>query len=962
MERILIVSLLVFVAFSTSFADIFGTDSSKFEIEFVPISAETNPSSGFGVVIYDYRISTNEITNEQWNKFIAEYGVVTGSPAGAYDSDPYWTASEVPANKISWYEAAQFVNWLNTSTGHSPAYKFTGTKGTGDYTFEPWNANDTGYDAENPYRNSRAFYFLPTEHEWVKAAYWNGADIQTYTTRDNTLPFEDIESNYILGQDDEPWDVGTGCWELNGTFDMTGNVWEWMELPFDYYLSDSVRCLRGGAFDNSAGITSSFRLASNADAESYNFGFRVASLSELSKVCDLDGDGDCDMSDFAIFAETWLSKSIVKNSIDEDTVSLRILKPGYRNRIYSSYPINEIVFEVYSNFELMEYNCNLNFYADGNLLQSQVLELSQKRQLFTNSLSENANTYKIEITIHAKESGELVKTLFEEVYRQPAKPNEVVIDQNDNLLINGEKFLPIGIFFSGPATDMHYIKDKGFNCIAPYHPPTDEFISVAQILDLKMMPSFIGRDPEDFDKSIKLLINSDSLLGYYLYDEPQPVNVTPQEIKNTVAQYADYDPYHPTFVSYNIAQQYYGNASDVMMVDSYFMPRDHELIFERMNEGVKAMDGHGPVWFIGQIYPHWIYNDYILRDLHQGRVLTYDEIRAYTWMSFLLGAKGIFYYNYHTTLPDVVMRIAYPKMWEGLGYITAELKALEDVILCDNIKELQSSCNEEYFKAQLRQIDDSIYIIVVNGRMEPIQCDVQIGQIPNQLFELGHNHTPVVNDGVLQVNIPAQTAQIYSNNQQIINHFQSEIPVEQYRQQLEQMNEGLEKDIENNVARIDRGSKLFASWQFPELGETTAYGKCRATTWNLMIDGNRATKWRLGDDGRAGLRYVWPDESIYQGQRWLEVKFAQSVLLEEIIVTITPNANYELKYFSGGNWIELNVTNSASTDQYHYKLNADIDGYNAAGVQTDRIRLYFNNLDDSANPPTVFEIEAIENH
>ena len=31
-----------------------------------------------------------------------------------------------PATSISWFEAAQFVNWLNTSNSASPAYKFDG--------------------------------------------------------------------------------------------------------------------------------------------------------------------------------------------------------------------------------------------------------------------------------------------------------------------------------------------------------------------------------------------------------------------------------------------------------------------------------------------------------------------------------------------------------------------------------------------------------------------------------------------------------------------------------------------------------------------------------------------------------------------------------------------------------------------------------------------------------------------
>ena len=34
-----------------------------------------------------------------------------------------------PATSVSWNEAARFVNWLNTSRGHPPAYKFNSQPG-----------------------------------------------------------------------------------------------------------------------------------------------------------------------------------------------------------------------------------------------------------------------------------------------------------------------------------------------------------------------------------------------------------------------------------------------------------------------------------------------------------------------------------------------------------------------------------------------------------------------------------------------------------------------------------------------------------------------------------------------------------------------------------------------------------------------------------------------------------------
>ena len=83
---------------------------------------------------------------------------MTGSPS-CVRYEPYYTGTNVPTDSASWYEAAQFVNYLNTSTDHQAAYKFTGTQGTSNYTFAAWSTTDTGYNAGNPYRNSRCVLF-----------------------------------------------------------------------------------------------------------------------------------------------------------------------------------------------------------------------------------------------------------------------------------------------------------------------------------------------------------------------------------------------------------------------------------------------------------------------------------------------------------------------------------------------------------------------------------------------------------------------------------------------------------------------------------------------------------------------------------------------------------------------------------------------------------------------------------
>ncbi|ARN57225.1 SUMF1/EgtB/PvdO family nonheme iron enzyme [Sedimentisphaera salicampi] len=275
-----------------AYSENFGSGDNQFTLSFVDISGDASSANGTSIRSgggktfvdpgYNYRMGTYEITNDQWTKFKAEYGDVTGNYLSAYNESPYYTGSSVPTNNVSWYEAAQFVNYLNTSKGHQAAYKFTGTQGESDYTLGTWSAGKA-WEGENLYRHKDAQFFLPTEDEWVKAAYWNGESIQTYATTDDSVPQAGEDSNYgnAVG---EPWDVGSGSEELNGTFDMMGNVWEWIEEPHDHdgsYTLSNGGLLRGDAYNSGNDwITSSDYGTLYNYYEETNNGFRVASVPE----------------------------------------------------------------------------------------------------------------------------------------------------------------------------------------------------------------------------------------------------------------------------------------------------------------------------------------------------------------------------------------------------------------------------------------------------------------------------------------------------------------------------------------------------------------------------------------------------------------------------------------------------------------------------------------------------------
>ena len=290
MKRTLLFSIAIF-AFTAEFvwSDTFGIGINQFTIDFVTISGDASSANGTNIsgvssehdwykVFLDpdvFRISKFEITNSQWATFEAESNIQLGSS--------HWTGDNIPVGQRNWFMAAQFVNWLNTSKGYHSAYNFENEE------FTLWSAEESTND--NLYRHKDAFYFLPTEHEWVKAAYWNGTEIQTYATKPNESLHQGdglSETGWNYYNDgyatnpEGPWDVGSGSEEFNGTFDMMGNFWEWLESPFypGDYMFNSLRGIRGGSFAYwNEIISSDYRGYKHyPQYENIDIGFRVASV------------------------------------------------------------------------------------------------------------------------------------------------------------------------------------------------------------------------------------------------------------------------------------------------------------------------------------------------------------------------------------------------------------------------------------------------------------------------------------------------------------------------------------------------------------------------------------------------------------------------------------------------------------------------------------------------------------
>jgi formylglycine-generating enzyme required for sulfatase activity len=268
-------------------ADAFGSGADAFTLDFVNVGNTSNAAdtTGYGSVPYEYRIGTYEISQDAITKATA--GGLSNVTAGA------WTGNR-PAANISWYEAAAFVNWLNTSTGRQAAYDLAWNGSA--WSMSLWSSGDAWQlGGENLYRHKDAYYFLPSENEWYKASYYSGTNSTyfLYPTASSTPPIA-VASGTDAGTAVYSQLFSQGPAEVNdaggpspyGTIGQGGNVYEWTETALDG-VNDSTsefRARRGGLWEDLAGgLVSSHRdIGDPADFGSSGVGFRVASVPEPS--------------------------------------------------------------------------------------------------------------------------------------------------------------------------------------------------------------------------------------------------------------------------------------------------------------------------------------------------------------------------------------------------------------------------------------------------------------------------------------------------------------------------------------------------------------------------------------------------------------------------------------------------------------------------------------------------------
>ena len=305
-----------------------------------------DPATGYGRVNDSYQISKYEVTIGDYAAFLnsvaksdphflyntnmANNAMVAGigrtGTDGSYVYEPIKPAGVTPsgandpANRpvtfVNWYDAARFANWM--ANGQPVGSQSASTTENGSYNMS--NPSDPLADpdqppvrnATNPNTNAPPSFYLPTEDQWYKAAFYspainhNAGGYYRFATQSNTNPGNAIGAgpnrvNYILpnGQmtvTQEPLidpkqnyltNVGamSGSGSYYGTFDQNGNVWEILDTNGTEGKSG---ILRGGAYTSFTSYLGTYRLVVDPNSSAPNGGFRLAGPIASPKAVKID--------------------------------------------------------------------------------------------------------------------------------------------------------------------------------------------------------------------------------------------------------------------------------------------------------------------------------------------------------------------------------------------------------------------------------------------------------------------------------------------------------------------------------------------------------------------------------------------------------------------------------------------------------------------------------------------------
>ncbi len=352
------------------------------------------------------------------------------------------------------------------------------------------------------------------------------------------------------------------------------------------------------------------------------------------------------------------------------------------------------------------------------------------------------------------ETGQVIATADQELHKLPPAPgSEVRLDEDLNTVINGVPTFIYGYFSvtgSYPGRDWKGMAETHADgCTGLLHYGAGywseesgaRFLDEAQAngLGVVIYPYYrtffregglphIG-DPdthltEKMKQGITECVNMwkdhPAMLGWYLSDEPDCNNTSPEALEEVYQLVKGLDPYHPCIVLCRYAGTHHlvRNCADIFMPDPYIHPRldgQFDVPLTAFRDYFDAIAATGKAaWVTPQAFASGYANESTLCEP------SFEHLRAMAYMSIAHNAKGVLYYAWgYLTL--------FPPSYRGARFLSKEVAAMAPALLSPTSEaEVTIEPEDAEIDVLVKEHEGDLYLIAVNTQFREIDANFEV--------------------------------------------------------------------------------------------------------------------------------------------------------------------------------------------------------------------------------------------
>ncbi len=587
-----------------------------------------------------------------------------------------------------------------------------------------------------------------------------------------------------------------------------------------------------------------------------------------------------------------------KITIDNRTVFLKILKPGYRNAIFATMKDKRISAVAESRTGTGKQEMKFILTGPEGLRLEKKSVPGEPVEFDLASMPDG----EYQLTVHGDSASDT-----QVIRKLPPRKGEIRIDEEGVTRVDGKRFLPCGWFRSSPNVPLP--GNTAFMTYSRYRDPAEfrrcfnDFAGSTRTLGLVFpfqefsgrfeyrhfnSSQLIGRLSEDQKKVLDRLIQTAvdaPVLGWYLADEPDMRDENPAWYAECRRYLTRIDPYRPTLMLNCTAGgiRDFQDGGDILIPDYYpdYFENGPRQPMNGLATFIRQASAYKPAWGVIQAFV-WMPEQ--RGGGAPGRPPTFDELRNQFYQVFAANGKGVLLYDfYHSSQMFGVTRL-------GPDWLFAEAARLQDFLLDGNVRkglQVIVAPSGSSHEVSLKKGESGRFcVIAVNTASRKVRMTFK-GKFPEGLLYVASEKRNVeVKDGSFSDDFEPLAVHLYVNSATVADGTET---VDQVRRRI--ADEEAKRTVPGNRAAfgaprlldyINAKKGVFPAGR-PQITASSETSRYFTNTWGTalqLLDGIRESYPRDGhmiwqpakDDKRPALTLTLPQEETVRELRFYRVK------------------------------------------------------------------------------------------